>query len=287
MLKPPRTIDEQIQLLKIRNIVIDSAEAAKNFLENNNYYRLMGYAFQFKKDKDYYIPGTKFSTIAGIYNFDKLLRRITLSLIEELEISFKTKLAYFLSHKYGSECYLKKEIFIKNESYLDFKNIIKKNIKQSNSESFVKHHLIKYDDKFPFWVLIEILSFSAISKFFENLNNLDKNHFSKSYYKYDAVFIENWIHHFSVLRNTCAHYGRIYNKNLLPVLKFLEEDKNKIIRTTKLFDSLFILNKIFFNRDLWSNFLERLNNLIIEYKNIIDLNLIGFPDNYLSVLKNA
>jgi len=247
LLKPPRTIDEQIKLLKIRNIVIGSAEAAENFLENNNYYRLMGYAFQFKKDKDYYIPDTKFSTIAGIYNFDKLLRRITLSSIEELEISFKTKLVYFLSHKYGSECYLKKEIFIKNESYLDFKNIIKKNIKQSNSESFVKHHLIKYD----------------------------------------AVFIENWIHHFSVLRNTCTHYGRIYNKNLLPVLKFLEEDKNKIIRTTKLFDSLFILNKIFFNRDLWSNFLERLNNLIIEYKNIIDLNLIGFPDNYLSVLKNA
>ena len=175
---------------KCKKMVADPRkEDAKNFLENNNYYRLMGYAFQFKKDKDYYIPGTKFSTIAGIYNFDKLLRRIILSLIEELEISFKTKLAYFLSHKYGSECYLKKEIFIKNESYLDFKNIIKKNIKQSNSELFVKYHLIKYDGKFPFWVLIEILSFSAISKFFENLNNLDKNHFSKSYYKYDAVFI--------------------------------------------------------------------------------------------------
>ena len=105
LLKPPKTIDEQISLLKSRNIIIEDAEAVKYFLENNNYYRLMGYAFHLKTDKETYVSGTNISTIIGIYNFDKLLRQLVISLLEDFEISFRTKIAYYLSHKYGSECY--------------------------------------------------------------------------------------------------------------------------------------------------------------------------------------
>lgn len=285
LLKPPKTIDEQISLLKSRNIIIEDAEAVKFFLENNNYYRLVGYAFHLKTDKETYVSGTNISTIISIYNFDKLLRQLVISLLEDFEISFRTKLAYYLSHKYGSECYLKKDIFAEQRLHSDFIYTIDKNIKQSVNEQFVKHHFSKYEGKFPFWVLIEILSFSIISKFFKNLNNSDKNFFSKNFYNHDAVFCENWVHHFSVLRNTCAHYGRLYNKNLLPILKFLKEDENKFKRTFKVFDSLFILKKVYFNKDLWFKFLSKLENLITEYKTIIDLNLVGFPEDYLLILK--
>ncbi len=72
----------------------------------------MGYAFHFKADNYSYESGTNIFTIIGIYNFDKLLRQLIISLLEDFEISFRTKLAYYLSHKYGSECYLKKDIFI-------------------------------------------------------------------------------------------------------------------------------------------------------------------------------
>lgn len=285
LLKPPKTIDEQISLLKSRNIIIEDIEAVKFFLENNNYYRLMGYAFQFKKDKETYKTGTNILTIIGIYNFDKLLRQLVLSVLEDFEISFRTKLAYYLSHKYGSECYLKKDIFIEQRLYSDFIYTVEKNIKQSVNEQFVKHHFSKYEGRFPFWVLIEILSFSSISKFFKNLNNSDKNYFSKFFYNYDAEFIENWVHHFSVLRNTCAHYGRLYNKNLLPILKFLREDNDILKKTFKVFDSLFNLKKVYFNKDLWASFLKKLENLITEYRTIIDLKLIGFLDDYLLILK--
>lgn len=287
MLKPPKSIDEQIYLLRSRNIIIEDTEEVKSFLENNNYYRLMGYAYHLKIDKEAYKQGTAITTIIGIYNFDKSLRHLILSVLEDFEISFRTKLSYYLSHKYGSECYLRKDIFIEQRLHSDFTYTINKNIKQSVNEQFVKHHFSKYEGRFPFWVLIELLSFSVISKFFKNLNNSDRNYFSKHYYNFDAEFVENWVHHFSVLRNTCAHYGRLYNKNLLPTLKFLKEDKNKYIRNLKIFDSLFILNKVYCNKDLWSKFLSRLNDLIIENKILIDLKLIGFPDNYLSLLKKS
>lgn len=54
LLKPPKTIEEQISLLKSRNIIIEDIESVKVFLRNNNYYRLMGYAYQFKIDEENY-----------------------------------------------------------------------------------------------------------------------------------------------------------------------------------------------------------------------------------------
>ena len=75
----------------------------------------MGYAYQFKIDKKAYKTNTKFSTVVELYNFDSSLRQIIFPLLEDLEISFRTKLAYFMCHKYGNEFYLEENIFINPE----------------------------------------------------------------------------------------------------------------------------------------------------------------------------
>ena len=82
MLKPAKTIEEQITLLKERGIIIDDYDFAKFFLTNNNYYRLMGYAYQFKTEKEVYLENTNFSTIAKIYHFDRSLRQIIYPLVD-------------------------------------------------------------------------------------------------------------------------------------------------------------------------------------------------------------
>jgi len=272
LLKPPKTIEEQISLLKSRNIIIDDIESVKVFLQNNNYYRLMGYAYQFKIDEGNYQLNTNFSTLTEIYDFDKLLRQILFPLLEDFEISFKTKLAYFLCHKYGTECHLREDIFKNLQYYFDFITTLLRNIKQSSKQLFIKHHNDKYDGRFPFWVLIEILSFSTISKLFKNLNNKDKSEFLKLHYGYDSIIFENWIEHLSVIRNICAHHDRIYNKNFN--LKFLKEDHTD--KTFKVYDSLYALSKIIPNKNLWNDSVKKLEQIIKEYKEKIDLNLLGF-----------
>ena len=284
MLKPLKAIEEQITLLEERGIIIDDHDKLKYILINNNYYRLMGYAFQFKTDENNYKKGIKFSTILNIYNFDKSLRQLIFPLLEIIEISFRTKIAYFMCHKYGSEFYLEESIFRNNLWYSNFISAVDRCIKQSESELFIKHHLRKYEGRFPFWVLIEILSFTTISKFFKNINTSDKNEFSRFYYKYDSKILENWIQHFSIIRNICAHYGRLYNKNLFPKLKLLKEDNFE--RTMKVFDSIFILKKIIPDKKIWFDFLDKLDYLITDYRSDLDLKLIGFPEDYLPKLQN-
>jgi abortive infection bacteriophage resistance protein len=99
LLKLPKTIEEQIALLDERGIGIDDYDQLRDTLINNNYYRLMGYMFQFKIDEESYTKGIKFSQIFGIYNFDKSLRQLISPLLEIIEISFRTKIAYFMCHK--------------------------------------------------------------------------------------------------------------------------------------------------------------------------------------------
>jgi len=283
LLKPPKTIKEQILILEKRGIIIDDYDLVAHILINNNYYRLMGYAYQFKTDNGNYKKNIKFSTILGIYNFDKSLRQIIFPLLELLEVSFRAKLAYFMCNKYGSEFYLDINIFQNTQRYFNFISIIKRCIRQSGSELFVKHHLKKYKGRFPFWVLTEILSFSNISKFFKNINTGDKKEFSRAYYQYNADIFENWLHHFTVIRNICAHYGRLYNKNILPTVKLLKEDG--INRTMKIFDSIFILGKVIKDELIWKDSVEKLDLLINNSKNNIDLKLIGFPRDYIKKLK--
>ena len=93
----------------------------------------MGYAFQFKRGNKNYQKNIKFSTIVNIYNFDKSLRQIILPLLEILEISFRTKIAYFMCNKYNSEFYLDINIFQNPKFYFGFISFINRCIAQSRS----------------------------------------------------------------------------------------------------------------------------------------------------------
>lgn len=47
-LKEPKTFNEQLQILKSRNMIVDNEEEAIKILKRTNYYRLTAYALQFK-----------------------------------------------------------------------------------------------------------------------------------------------------------------------------------------------------------------------------------------------
>ena len=72
-----KTLDEQIQLLKSRNILIEDYNKTYKILEKNNYYYLInGYKDLFlnHKNKNQYIKNTKFKESYSIYQFDKNIK---------------------------------------------------------------------------------------------------------------------------------------------------------------------------------------------------------------------
>ncbi len=180
--KPFLLIDEQIELLKKRklNISDDQYKKAKEFLLNNNYYRVSGYSLTLRQN-DIFFDGVSFEALIQIYEADRHMRHALLSLIEVVEVRIKSMIAYFHSKKYGPLGYLDINNFcctdnkkinlsiIKNYLHITRKANIQKN-KMTESELFLKHHKENRKNILPFWVYVEVLTISDASKLYTILD---------------------------------------------------------------------------------------------------------------------
>ncbi|WP_211246708.1 Abi family protein [Cohnella pontilimi] len=174
-LKPPTTFQEQIQLLKSRNLTINSEESALKVLQRINYYRLSGYMLSFKEN-DVFKNGSTFEQIFQVYEFDRKLRDLLSGILELIEISARTSIAYHMSHTYGPLCYEDSNVFEDPSRHQAFIATVSKAIEDARKghELFVEHHVAKYAGKIPIWSVVELMSFSTLSIFYSNLRAKDR-----------------------------------------------------------------------------------------------------------------
>ena len=71
-----KTLDEQIEILKGKGLVIDDIEYTKNIILRENYFFLMGYRHLFLKDdnRKKFLDGTSFRELYSLFYFDRQLR---------------------------------------------------------------------------------------------------------------------------------------------------------------------------------------------------------------------
>src|SRR5690606_31450589 len=113
MAKHPKTIQEQIDLLKSRDMLFRDEAHAPHFLANISYYRLKGYWWEMQDDKinHHFASGSYFEDVIDLYNFDRHFRLIVFNAIERIEIALRTKMIYHLSLTHGAEWYLNSRLF--------------------------------------------------------------------------------------------------------------------------------------------------------------------------------
>lgn len=106
------TIDEQIQILQDRGMILDfEDQKIKDILGDIGYYRLGFYwrSFDLKydngsdKEDHHFREGTKFSTIVQLYYLNYELRLLLLRFLHRTEINFRSKIIYRLSRKYKDD----------------------------------------------------------------------------------------------------------------------------------------------------------------------------------------
>ncbi len=90
--KPHPTLNQQLQLLKERGLLIDDDELAHFQLRTTSYYRLSAYWYPFRNSEqnsvisDDFEVGTHFRDVIGLYEFDGRLRLQLMDAIERLEV---------------------------------------------------------------------------------------------------------------------------------------------------------------------------------------------------------
>ena len=109
-----RTLDEQIEILRSKGLIVNAPEEAKEILYRENYFFISGYRHLFMrsyKDRRFF-PGTTFEELYATFLFDRKVRNIMFKHILVIENNIKSKMSYMLSKKYG----------FKEKNYLDLKN---------------------------------------------------------------------------------------------------------------------------------------------------------------------
>ena len=84
-LKPATTYDEQLKLLQERHCEIVDPAFCKTVLQHINYYRFTAYFLPFRTADGMYRDGTSFHRVFRIYEFDRKMRRVMFSAVEQVE----------------------------------------------------------------------------------------------------------------------------------------------------------------------------------------------------------
>lgn len=250
-----------------------------------NYYHFSVYLKYFKKYIDKY-KYLSFTQIREIYEFDVAMRSLLFPVIGEIELYLRTQITYYHCQKYGADGYLNPENFNKKHNHMNFLNKIETDcVKRNSGNKIIKHHQKKYDGKYPLWVIVEFFSAGTLSKFYSDMTIKDKKELAKTLFNVRYHFLENWLKCFTILRNTCAHYSRLYFLTFINEPVFPKEFNCKYnIKSKMLFSQLLVLKFLSPDKQRWNIRMMSLKGLIKNFSEYANLEDIGFPEDWFDVL---
>jgi abortive infection bacteriophage resistance protein len=286
------SFDKQIEQLEVRGLIIPDKLIAVNYLQSISYYRLAGYWWPMQADKQQHLfkPGSTFENVLAIYNFDRELRLLIFDAIERIEIAFRTKLIYYLSHEISPWWFEDSVNFRNAVEHTETLLAIDRELNLTK-EVFIKEHYKKYHTdtrRPPSWKTLEIASFGNISKLYGNLLHTfqAKDFIASELGTVNHTFLPSWLQSMTQIRNICAHHGRLWNKNLPGRPKLLPKPPLPWISNVppasehhKLYVHLSCIKYLLNSINHGNDFTHRLYDLLSKYPNI-DPNALGMKPNW-------
>jgi len=284
-LKGPISFDDQVHRLISHKMDIVDNDLAKQVLSEINYYRFTGYALQFrdKENPDDYLPGASFENVFRLHQFDTELRCILKQYLDTVELYARSQIAYGFSL---SKCldpphdqhYNSTNFFNKDSHNRIVITSLDHELENNRDSLFVIHHKSKYGGRMPLWVMVELMSFTNLSKFYSAMYFSEQDAIAKNMGSTRQT-LKNHLHCIANLRNKVAHAGRLYNVELNPPImlgrSYLQHNPN--IQANTLFAYVIaIMRRIPYNADK-SAFAKALTNVIVKYSDCLELSRLGFP----------
>ena len=294
-LKKPLTIEEQIERLREHGMDIADVALAQRVLSEINYYRLSGYALQFRDacSPDDYCTGTSFEEVWRIYQFDVALRALLKPYLDVVELYMRSQIAYIFSLA-KCKCpphdqHYDANNFHNSQSHNEiFSSGLSREMSNSRDTLFVIHHAHKYGSKMPLWVIVELLSFTNLSKLFRAMYNSEQDmialHMSTT-----RSILSNHLHCLANLRNKVAHASRLYNAAYNPPaqLGVALLRSNADVAGNTLFAYLIVLLRRLPNDAIRSELANAVIKLVSQYTDCLQFNLIGFPEDYAAIFEHT
>lgn len=306
MQKTFKTIDEQIQILRDKGLVIDDEDSAKETLLRENYFFLSGYRHLFLdgiKSKAFK-PGTNFREVYAMFNFDRQLRNIIFKNLLIIENNMKSIFSYQLSKNYGfkEKDYLKPSNFNtspeKSRQVNDLLRKIKRQIRVNGGQHSATTHYIYNYGYIPLWIVVKVLSFGIVCELYSIMKSKDQTEIAEIY----KLKIEDLLNYLPILanyRNLCAHEDILYDNRTAvniesnkyhSMLELPELDGEYTCGKNDLF-ALIIIMKYLLREDEFRLLIKEIDyekSVLAGKLEVIDIEDVmghmGFPRNYTELI---
>jgi len=307
MNKEFKKLDEQVEILRNKGLIINDEQYAMEVLFRENYFFLNGYRHLFMKSESNrtYIPGTTFEELYSLFLFDRTFRNILFKNILNIENNLKSIMSYHLSLRYGyhERDYLNHKNFTNNpERSRQVNDVLKKmkrQIKSNASTHSATMHYVNSYGYIPLWVLVKVLSFGIIGELYLILKKEDQISIA-DVYDLDSESLSNYLVLLANYRNLCAHEDIVFENRTQRsiadtkyhrLLKIDITNDEYIYGKNDVF-ALLIIIKQMLTYDEFKNFAlevsHALKNLKMNIKTIpIEkiLDRMGFPKNWEEIIE--
>ncbi len=184
-IKEFKTYNEQIDILVRRGMDIEDRDEAIFLLQQVSYYRLSGYCYPFREFKnssraDTFFPGTRLRDVVDLYRFDSRLRTATFTALTPIELAIRTH----LGHELG-----RLDPLIHLDPYK-----LGATARSTNRSTRSTN-----------------MDWGSLTYLYELSPTSVQNTIS-SQCDLTAPQLRSWLKALNIVRNICAHHGRLFNR---------------------------------------------------------------------------
>ena len=300
-----KTLDEQIEILKSKGLVINDEEKAKEILFRENYFFINGYRHLFRKNEsdNRFVAGTTFDELYATFIFDRNIRNIMFKYLLIVENNMKSIIGYQMSRKYGykEKEYLNPKNFnqdnIKIRQVYDVLNKVKRQMRVNGKQHAATSHYMTNYGYVPMWILVKVLSFGIISELYGILKIEDQISIA-SFYGLNSSTLSTYLQLLSNFRNLCAHEDILYDhrtQKVIPdskyhdILNIEKKDDTYVYGKNDLF-ALIIILKEMLTKEEFTDMLYQIGYEVDILDGKVDsvslkviLNKMGFPVNFRDI----
>lgn len=213
-----RSYAEQLELLRSRGMELGDADAAVEQLRRVSYYRLSGYWYPFRaiadgRRSDQFIQGARLADVVALYDFDERLRTSVFDALAPVELVVRSTLGHALG-RLDPCAHLHPELLgalaRSGEQYDEWRRRHQREVARSR-EDFVEHHRATYHGTLPVWAAVEVMDWGSLTWLFAFAPEIVQREVAGVFALRPPQLL-SWLRALNVLRNACAHHGRVFNR---------------------------------------------------------------------------
>ena len=231
------SIDERIADLRERGLAIADEAEARVQLERIGQYRLKQYWYPFFdhsiSGRKLFKPGHTFEEVVELYFMDRELRWLLNRPLETLELNLRSAIAAVLQrreksfavyesgflkdHKSRSRSAILHSAAIKHkDNYKFLETYEKQAYPEIETLTFeAKRAFLAEQVQYPIWLMVEAITFTDLSLLFDGIVDKEiRDEITARFPLWDEYAMRQFVKRVSVLRNSVAHHGRVWNKSL-------------------------------------------------------------------------